>query len=62
LPTLGHLLFGASLLFLITSVAFLLRENIISVRALELQLSSLSNPSQHNDTNQQKESTATLSK
>ncbi len=37
----GHLLFGASLMMLIASVAFLLSENIISVRALELQLGSL---------------------
>lgn len=41
MPLIGHLLFGGSLLLLIASVAFLLRENIISVRALELQLSSL---------------------
>jgi hypothetical protein len=38
---LGHLFFGASLLCLIASVGFLLRENIISVRALELQLGSV---------------------
>ena len=37
----GQLLFGTSLLMLITSVAYLLRENIISVHALELQLGSL---------------------
>lgn len=37
----GQLLFGASLVMLIASVAYLLRENIISVQALELQLGSL---------------------
>jgi len=37
----GQILFGASLVMLITSVAYLLRENIISVHALELQLGSL---------------------
>lgn len=47
LSFLGHLLFGASLVLLIASVAFLLRENIISVRALELELSSLPKSSQH---------------
>ena len=47
LPLLGHILFGAALVFLIASVAFLLRENIISVRALELQLSSLSRSPQN---------------
>ena len=40
----GQLLFGASLLTLIASVGYLLRENIISVQALELQLGAL--PSQ----------------
>lgn len=38
---LGQMLFGASLLMLIASVAYLLYENIISVQALELQLGSL---------------------
>jgi hypothetical protein len=37
----GQLLFGASLVMLIASVAYLLYENIISVQALELQLGSL---------------------
>lgn len=37
----GELAFGAALLLLIASVVFLLRENAISVRALELQLSSV---------------------
>ncbi|MEM7435064.1 MAG: DUF2721 domain-containing protein [Myxococcota bacterium] len=38
---LGQMLFGGSLVMLILSVAYLLRENIISVHALELQLGSL---------------------
>lgn len=38
---LGQALFGGSLVMLIASVAYLLRENIISVHALELQLGSL---------------------
>ena len=42
--TAGHVLFGASLLMLIASVAYLLWENIISVNALELQLGSLPKP------------------
>ena len=37
----GQILFGASLVMLIASVAYLLYENIISVQALELQLGSL---------------------
>lgn len=37
----GEGAFGAALLLLIASVVFLLRENMISVRALELQLSSV---------------------
>ena len=37
----GELLFGGSLVMLIASVGYLLRENIISVHALELQLGSL---------------------
>ncbi len=37
----GHLCFGASLVTLIASVALLLRENAISVKALEIQLGSL---------------------
>lgn len=37
----GEAAFGAALLLLIASVLFLLRENAISVRALELQLSSV---------------------
>lgn len=41
LQRVGEIFFGASLLMLIASVGYLLRENIISVRALELQLSTL---------------------
>jgi len=37
----GELAFGASLVLLIASVALLLRENAISVRALRLQLDSV---------------------
>lgn len=37
----GQVLFGASLVMLIASVVYLLRENIISADALELQLGSL---------------------
>ena len=40
-PTGGHLSFGASLILLIGSVGLLLRENAISVRALEMQLKSV---------------------
>lgn len=40
----GELAFGAALLLLLGSVLLLLRENTISVRALELQLSSLEPP------------------
>jgi hypothetical protein len=40
-PAGGHISFGASLILLIASVGFLLKENAISVRALELQLKSV---------------------
>lgn len=40
----GQVLFGAALLMLIASVAYLLVENAISVRALELQLESVGTP------------------
>ena len=40
-PTGGHVSFGASLILLIGSVGLLLKENAISVRALEMQLKSV---------------------
>lgn len=40
----GEIAFGAALLLLIASVLLLLRENAISVRALELQLQSVTRP------------------
>jgi hypothetical protein len=49
----GQVLFGASLLMLIASVAYLLYENIISVQALELQLGSL--PRLEDDTRERAE-------
>ncbi len=43
-PVGGHIAFGGALLSLIASVGLLLRENAISVRALELQLRSIKPP------------------
>ena len=40
----GELTFGAALVLLLASVFLLMRENAISVRALELQLSSVTRP------------------
>ena len=44
LTDVGHAAFGAALLLLLASVLLLLRENAISVRALELELSAVTRP------------------